>query len=91
MSVFVFVQNLTQSLWLVMGGLTHKDEIHANPNNLFTLMLLFKHGRPIRFPPAIQLSTPHISLRPLITCKQTEGLFRDAAVPMTEFLVGDGE
>lgn len=59
LSVFVFVCNLTQSLWLVMGWLTHKDEIHANPNNLFTLMLLFKHGGPIRFPPAI--STAHQS------------------------------
>lgn len=59
LSVFVFVWNLAQSLWLVMGWLTHKDEIHANPNNLFTLMLLFKHRRPIRFPPAI--STAHQS------------------------------
>lgn len=40
-----------------MGWLTHKDEIHANPNNLFTLMLLFKHRRPIRFPSSYQHRT----------------------------------
>ncbi len=48
--VFVFVWNLTQSLWLVMGWLTHQDKIHANPYHLCTLMLLFKHRRSIHFP-----------------------------------------
>lgn len=53
LSVFVFVWNLTQSLWLVMSWPTQKEEIHANPNNLFTLMPLFKHGRTFHFPSAI--------------------------------------
>lgn len=32
---------------------------------------------------SLQRWAPHISQRPLITCKQTEGLFKDAAVPTT--------
>lgn len=59
LSVFVFVWNLTQTLWQVMGWLTHKDDTHANPNSLFTLMLLFNQGTPICFPPSI--STTHQS------------------------------
>lgn len=32
-----------------MSWLTHKDDIHANDNDLFILMLRFNHGRPICF------------------------------------------
>lgn len=68
-----------------MSWLTHKDDIHANANDLFILMLPFNMGDPFV---SSQRSAPGISGQILMTCKQTDGLFKMSASPLTSKMFG---